>query len=105
MTALIWLLLGGVVLTLGDIVFKFWVEKPQLPLYIGGLGIYLVDLMFLVQSFKTENIAVATTIFVIANIIILALVSWLYFNEKLSLLQMAGIALAICAVFLLELGK
>ena len=74
-------------------------------MYVLGLAVYLVGLMFLVQSFKFENIAVASTIFVILNITTLLLVSWFYFDEKLSLVQLSGIALAFVAILLLELGK
>ncbi len=104
MTASIVLIIGGIVLTLGDIIFKFWVEKPQPFLYIVGLGVYLVGLILLVQSFKTENIADASATLVVANLVTLSLVSWLYFGEKLSALQLAGIGVGIIAILLLELG-
>ena len=104
MTASIVLIIGGIVLTLGDIIFKFWVEKPQPLLYIIGLGVYLVGLMLLVQSFKTENIADASATLVVANLVTLSLVSWLYFGEKLSALQLAGIGVGLVAILLLELG-
>ena len=71
-------------------------------LYIGGLAIYLIGLVFLVESFKSENIAVASAIFVIINIATLLLVSWLWFGDKLSLLQIVGLALALVAIALLE---
>jgi len=99
------LAIGGIILTVGDIIFKSWVEKPHTGMYVLGLAVYLVGLMFLVQSFKFENIAVASTIFVILNITTLLLVSWFYFGEKISLLQFSGIALAFVAILLLELGK
>ena len=105
MPAIVWLLLGGAILTAGDIVFKFWVEKPQQWLYAAGLAIYIVGLMFLVQSFKTQNIALASTVFVVFNVVTLALVSWFYFGEKLTPLAIAGVALALFSVGLLELNK
>lgn len=103
MPAILWLVFGGITLTIGDIVFKFWVERPTVFSYISGLCIYLIGLMCLVQSYKTENIAIASAIFVIFNIVTLALVSWFYFNDKLSTMQMIGIFLAIIAVVILEL--
>ena len=102
---LILLAIGGIILTVGDIIFKSWVEKPHTGMYVLGLAVYLIGLMFLVQTFKVENIAVASTIFVILNITTLLLVSWFYFDEKLSLVQLSGIALAFVAILLLELGK
>ncbi len=108
MYAIIWLVLGGIALTIGDIIFKFWVEKtlPYLSIaYIGGLALYILGLIFLVESFKTQNIAVASAVFVLINISILAIVSWLYFGDKLSLVQILGLLLAGGAIILLELGK
>lgn len=58
--------------------------------------------MFLVQSFKTQNIAIASAIFVIVNIVTLGIVSWLFFKEPLTIIQIIGIALAIIAIFILE---
>ena len=92
-------------MTVGDVVFKFWVEEPKRFLYVTGIVIYLAGLLCLVESFKSYNIAVASAIFVIVNICTLALVSWLYFGEKLTGMQIAGIALAFLAILLLKLGS
>ena len=100
---MIWLLLGGFILTIGDIFFKFWTKHPHNWMYLVGISIYIIGLMFLIQSFKNTNIAVASAIFVIANIVTLAVVSWLFFNEPLSYLQIFGIVLAIIAIFILEI--
>ncbi len=105
MPSIIYLTIGGTILTIGDIVFKYYAQKPHTSLYFSGLLIYLLGLTFLVQSFKSENMAVASTIFVIINVIILSLVSWLYFKEPLSMYQMVGIVVACVGVVLLELGK
>jgi len=100
---MIWLIFGGTILTVGDIFFKYWTKNPKTWLYIVGIAIYLVGLTFLVQSFKTQNIAVASAVFVIINIVTLGLVSWLFFKEPLTTLQIIGIAIAIIAILILEL--
>lgn len=99
------LVTGGIVLTVGDVMFKLWAESPNPALYTAGLLVYLFGLTFLAQSFKYENIAVASALFVIFNILSLLLVSWIYFDEKISLLQMIGLLLAIASILLLEIGK
>src|SRR6185295_15495028 len=104
MVTIIWLVLGGTLLTIGDIIFKFWVERHEHYfsfLYIGGLLLYTLGAVFLIESYKTENIAVATAIFVIINIATLALMSWLYFGDKLSLMQTIGLFLAAIAIVFL----
>jgi glucose uptake protein len=96
------LFFGGVILTLGDIVAKQWVASNKNYLFLLVLFLYLFGLIFLVFSFKYKNIAVASLIFVIFNIITLTLVSWFYFNERLTPLELAGIVLGLVAVSLLE---
>ena len=100
--ALILLFMGGVVLTIGDIIMKKLVNTNIYSFYFIGLIVYLIGLNFLAQSFKYKNIAVASVIFVLFNVIILVLVSWLYFKEPLNLNQIIGIVLGIIAVIVLE---
>ena len=97
------LFIGGVILTAGDLVMKKWVISPNLYLYVIGLLIYLVGLMFLVKTYKYENIAVASLIFVIFNIVTLLIFSWFYFKEPLSTMQIIGLFLGIVSITLLEI--
>ncbi|MFH0869826.1 MAG: SMR family transporter [archaeon] len=102
--AIILLLAGGLILTAGDIAMKKWVSTNSYIFYLIGMAIYLVGLNFLAQSFKSKNIAVASVIFVIVNVATLSIVSWLYFKETLSALQILGIMLGITAIVVLELA-
>jgi multidrug transporter EmrE-like cation transporter len=102
--AIILLLIGGIILTVGDILMKKWVTTNSYIFYFIGLAVYLVGLNFLAQSFKFKNIAVASVIFVIFNVVTLSLVSWIYFKETLSPLQIVGICLGIASVIILELA-
>jgi multidrug transporter EmrE-like cation transporter len=105
MPPLLWMFVGGIIVTVGDIIFKFWAEQQSAYLFVAGILVYLTGTLFLIQSFRTTNIAVASMIFIIFNIIALTLVSWFYFDEKLSTLQLVGLVLALGSVALLELGK
>lgn len=103
-TGFILLAIGGIILTLGDIFMKKWVSTKSYVFYFIGLAIYLVGLNFLAQSFKFKNIAVASVIFVIFNVVTLSIVSWFYFKETLSTMQIIGIILGITAIIFLELA-
>ena len=92
----------GVVYTFGDIVMKKWVTNPSFSLYLIGTLLYMTGMNFLAFSYKYRNIAAATSICVILNIILLTFVSWLYFKEPLTAKQLVGIVLSISAVILLE---
>jgi multidrug transporter EmrE-like cation transporter len=98
------LFIGGSVLTIGDIIMKKWVSNNSALLFIFGMATYLIGLVFLAYSFKYKNIATASTIFVVFNIITLSIVSWFYFKESLSTVQLVGIGLGISSVLLLELA-
>jgi multidrug transporter EmrE-like cation transporter len=98
------LAMGGIILTVGDIIMKKWVNTHSNVFYVIGLVVWIIGLLFLAESFKFKNIAVASTIFVIFNVITLSLASWFYFKEKLSGLELIGIFLGIAAIILLEIG-
>ncbi len=102
--ALILLLLGGIIVTVGDIFMKKWVSTDSHIFYIIGIIIYLIGVNFLAFSFKTKNIAVASVIFVIFNVSIISVVSWLYFKEALSLMQVLGILLGLVSIIVLEMA-
>ena len=101
---LILLFIGGLILTLGDILMKKWVILHQMSWYVWGLLLYFIALNFLAQSFRTENIAVASLILILVNVITLSIVNWLYFKEPLNSYQMVGMVLGLASVTLLELA-
>jgi multidrug transporter EmrE-like cation transporter len=98
------LAIGGLFLTAGDIVFKYYALGHKSVLYALGLGLYVVGLIFLVKTYETENIAVASAIFVLVNIATLAVASWFLFREPLGLFALIGLGLAAVAIIFLELG-
>lgn len=59
--------------------------------------------MFLVQSYKYDmNIVSAGIIQVLFNTIILVIVSYFYFNESLTTLQVVGVVLGIVSIYLIR---
>ena len=94
---------GGTVLTIGDLVMKKWVGNSSPLLYVVGLIFYLIGMVFLSQSFKLKNIAVASLMMVLFNIFTLLIACWFFYQEKLSVVQMIGIFLGLVSVVILEL--
>lgn len=99
------LFLGGLILTIGDIVMKKWVSSNNLWIFILGIGIWLIGLFFLALSFKYKNIAVASVIFIIFNVVTLYIANWLLFKESISTLQTIGIITGMISVVILELAE
>lgn len=92
----------GLFYTVGDVAMKKWIEHPSVGMYILGGSLYIIGMNFLAFSYKYKNIAVATAMCVIVNIVLLTLLSWFYFKEPLTIKQMVGIGCSIVAIFLLE---
>jgi multidrug transporter EmrE-like cation transporter len=96
---------GGIFLTLGDIVFKYWTGHESWPLYVLGMALYVCGLVPLIESYKYENIELASALLVIFNIFILTIVGWLYFHEKIGWLEVLGLLFAAAAILCLELAS
>lgn len=103
--AIFLLFIGGSILTFGDIFMKKWVDTDILKYLIIGFIGYMIGMMFLVATFKSKNIAVASVIFILFNIFTLALVSHFYFKEPLSSWQIVGLLVGLLSVVILELSE
>jgi multidrug transporter EmrE-like cation transporter len=99
---MVWLVFGGILLTIGDIVMKEWVNTNNKLYFLIGLAFYIVSLICLAMTFHEKNIAVASMMLIIFNVITLALVSWLMFKEPLSSRQLVGLGLGIATIILME---
>jgi multidrug transporter EmrE-like cation transporter len=86
----------------GDVFFKKWsLEDKNILLYI-GLITYFLGSIFWAVSLKYEYLSKAISTFTILNLIIVALVGFLYFKEDLSLINKLGIVLGIFSIILTE---
>lgn len=99
------LIVGGIILTIGDIIAAEWVRFGGNYLYIFVFLFYLLGMILLVNSYKTEDIPVASTILVIFNVVILVFVGVLFFGENINLGKVIGILLCFISIILLEFGK
>lgn len=100
----IWLpIIWWIILTVWDIVMKKWVISDKTSIFILWMIIYTIWWLFVAYSFKFKNIAVASMIYIMVNIITLVLISWLYFKETLTIQQIIGITLGLISVIILEM--
>ncbi|HAN10809.1 MAG TPA: hypothetical protein DCP90_09405 [Clostridiales bacterium] len=106
MEALILVVVGGLILTVGDIVMKGWVDTNNNYWFVLGIFLYTVSMCLLALLFKIgKNIAVASVLMETFNIVTLIIVSWFVFHEKLSALQMVGCLLGLASVIVLEIAN
>ena len=72
------------------------------PIVIVG---YLASFFLLSQTLsRGVPLGIAYAIWAGVGVVLVAVISWLAFHETLTWLQLAGMALVICGVTLLELG-
>jgi len=105
LSPLVLLFIGGVITTAGDIVAAEWVRAGGVYLYLLVMTLYLIGTFFLLDSYQSEDIAVASTLLVIFNVSTLVVAGMIIFGEELSPTKVIGIMLGLVAVVLLELGK
>lgn len=90
----------------GDLTFRFWLDGGGASrlLYFVGLTQYFAAMVFLVKSYQTQHIAIASVIMTILNAAVITLILWRFFGDTLSAKQMIGMALAVVGIILLEMG-
>jgi multidrug transporter EmrE-like cation transporter len=102
---LILAIVGGLILTAGDVVLKKWITTSFSSYYFLGIFLYLISMNILAYAYKYEDIVVASMLMVIFNIITLTLVGYFIFKENITAYEITGIILGITALIFLEIGK
>jgi hypothetical protein len=71
------LLIAGILLTIGDLILNAWVDAGNSwKLYTAGIFFYFIALNFLARSYRFENIAVASVIMEVFNLVTYLTVSY-----------------------------
>lgn len=101
---IVWALLAGFILTGADIVFRYWQDTPWRGGFWVALGIYTVGVMCMMFTFFGKNIAIATMLTVLINMISYLVVAYFIFGDTLSPIKLFGLGLGLIAIFVLELS-
>lgn len=72
--------------------------------YVIGVLVYFISLNLLAQSYRFKNIAIASLIMEIINLITYLGVSYWKFGDVLSRLEVMGVFLGIAAIVCFEIG-
>lgn len=103
MPSLYWILLSGVLLTVGDISARFFLADNQKQLlFWSAFGMYILGIWCLMMSFFGRDIAVASVMTVLVNATVLMVINARYFNEPLSFMGYVGMSCAFVSIILLE---
>jgi multidrug transporter EmrE-like cation transporter len=104
------LLVGGTFLTAGDITAQKWMGLSggnfsiSTHYYLLSLLFYAAGVTLFALSLKHKSIAIATIILIFFNLLTVAIVGYYFFDQKLSMLQMLGIAVGFLSVVILEIA-
>jgi len=96
-------LIGGLSLTIGDLIAGKWVENMSKLFYIFIIIFYMIGLNFLVISYEFKDIAAASIILEIFNVITLTLVGIYFLKENITKTELVGIIVGVLSVIILEL--
>ena len=102
--ALIYIMIGAIFDTFGDVLMKNWVVHSNKTYFIAGMCFYIIGLSFLAYSFTFKKIVVASVVFLVLNLLFLSLVNWFYFSESLNSKEIVAIGFGIIAVALFEIN-
>ncbi len=104
LTFWILILLGTALEIAGDIFFKKWALEHRPMLLAFGLFIYAIGSLFWALSLRYEVLSKAISIFTILNLVIVAFVGVIFFQEHISTVSKIGILLGLVSIALIELG-
>lgn len=96
---------AGTIGALGDGFLNIWAKKGGGSwLVVVGLLCWNLALLVFLRLLKTDLLAQAVVVFLVANSLVVLLLSHFYFEEAISLQKWLGIILAITAIVIMELG-
>lgn len=93
-------------LVTGNLLMKNWIisgasfKNLSLVVYLSALVIYGGSLTAYAYQLRTMNFGIATIVPVLVNVVVVALISFFYYKEVLSVYQSIGILFAIVAIVL-----
>lgn len=100
------LILIGLGMVLGDILMKNWIisgamfRNSSLIFFIFALLVYGISLTGYAYQLRTMNFGIATITPILVNIVTIALISFFYYKEMLSMYKIFGMLFAFTAVLL-----
>jgi multidrug transporter EmrE-like cation transporter len=95
------LFIGGLSLTVGDLFAGKYIKNKGKMLYLTVMLFYIIGLTFLIFSYKSTNIAVASVILEVFNVATLTIIGKFLFKETITKYELCGIALGVIAIIIL----
>jgi len=97
------LILGGLILTIGDIFIKKWTIDNGLFNFFFVITLWIIALLLLAYTFRFMNIVSATFIEILVNVITLVFADYFFFKDPITRPEIIGIVVGFIAIYILEL--
>lgn len=98
---LIWLAAAMAAFVGANTVLRSYAHSGVALMLASALGLFLVGNLIMVRVMREGGLALAVAISSVVQLVLLALIGVVLFGERLSPLQMAGVALGIVSVALI----
>lgn len=99
---LAWIIIGSSFLTAADISLRYYIENHWNFGFSISFFIYTIGMFFMLMSFFSQNIAVATVVAILFNITGYLILSYFLFGDSISIRESIGLLLGFAAIYLLE---
>ena len=103
-------ILIGLGMVMGDLLMKTWSNHDyslrgiSLVIYVAALCSYTTSLTYYGKQLQETNFSIATTLPIIINIIVVALITVFFYKEPFSLYAIIGTSLALLSIFFFYLA-
>lgn len=98
---LVWLAAAMAAFVAANSVLRTYAQSGVALTLAGALGLFLVGNLIMVRVMREGGLALAVAISSVVQLVLLALIGVLWFGERLTPVQMTGVALGIVSVALI----
>jgi small multidrug resistance pump len=100
-SSLLWLAGAMAVFVLANSVLRSYSASTHVPTLLGALLLFTLGNLMMVRLMRESGLALAISISSVAQLVLISLVAFLWFGERPTPRQLAGMALGVVAVVLI----
>ena len=99
--SILWLLAAMLVFVLANSVLRTYAASSYLPTLLGALLLFSLGNVMMVRLMRESGLAIAISISSVLQLVLISLVAVLWFGERPTGMQLAGMGLGVVAVVLI----
>jgi glucose uptake protein GlcU len=101
---MLWLAIATVIFLLAATVAKQWALAPHVGKIVLALALYSAGNLVMLKLVRDFGMASAFSLSAVIQLVAVNLIALIYFEERLGMIQGAGVMLAVVAVAMITLG-